>query len=137
MFSLQELLGQQQGEAAVEQISENVGAEPSMVNSAIQAALPSILGALANNVQSPQGAESLNNALEQDDHASVLENLGGLGSMIFGQQDAPPPRQADAGGILDPRAATWHAARASGCVHMTGVMMFCKRSGDERRRRDF
>lgn len=101
MFSLQELLGQQQGEAAVEQISENVGAEPSMVNTAIQAALPSILGALANNVQSPQGAESLNNALEQDDHASVLENLGGLGSMIFGQEDAPPPRQADAGGILD------------------------------------
>jgi hypothetical protein len=100
MFSLQDLLGPQQGSEAVEQISQNVGAEPSAVNSAIQAALPMILGGLANNAQTPQGAESLNNALDQDKHASILDNLGGLGSMIFGQQEAPPPRQADAGGIL-------------------------------------
>jgi len=100
MFSLQDLLGQQQGGEAVEQISQNVGAEPSAVNSAIQAALPMILGGLANNAQTPQGAESLNNALEQDNHASVLDNLGGLGGLIFGQPSTPPPPQADAGGIL-------------------------------------
>lgn len=101
MFSLQNLLGQQQGNEAVEQISQNVGAEPSAVNTAIQAALPMILGGLANNASTPQGAESLNNALERDQHASVLDNLGGLGSMIFGgQQEAAPPAQADAGGIL-------------------------------------
>ena len=100
MFSLQDLLGQQQGSEAVEQISQNVGAEPSAVNTAIQAALPMILGSLANNASTPQGAESLNNALEQDHDGSVLDNLGGLGGLIFGQQEAPPPRQADAGGIL-------------------------------------
>lgn len=101
MFSLQDLLGQQQGTEAVEQISQNVGAEPSMVNSAIQAALPMILGGLANNAATPQGAESLNGALERDHDGSLLGNLGGLGSLIFGgQQAAPPPRQADAGGIL-------------------------------------
>jgi hypothetical protein len=101
MFSLQDLLGQQQGNEAVEQISQNVGAEPSMVNTAIQAALPMILNGLANNASTPQGAESLNTALEQDHDGSVLDNLGGLGSLIFGGgQAAPPPRQADAGGIL-------------------------------------
>ena len=100
MFSLQDLLGQQQGEQAVNEISQNVGAEPSMVNTAIQAALPMILGGLANNAQDPQGAQSLNNALEQDHDGSLLNNLGGLGGMIFGGQEAPPPRQADAGGIL-------------------------------------
>ena len=101
MFSLQDLLGPQQGSEAVEQISQNVGAEPSAVNTAIQAALPMILGSLANNAATPQGAESLNTALEQDHDGSILGNLGGLGSMIFGgQQAAPPPRQADAGGIL-------------------------------------
>ena len=101
MFSLQDLLGQQQGNEAVEQISSNVGAEPSAVNTAIQAALPMILGSLANNASTPQGAESLNTALEQDHDGSILDNLGGLGSLIFGgQQAAPPPRQADAGGIL-------------------------------------
>lgn len=101
MFSLQDLLGQQQGNEAVDQISENVGAEPSAVNTAIQAALPMILGSLANNAQTPQGAESLNSALESDHDGSILDNLGGLGGLIFGgQQAAPPPRQADAGGIL-------------------------------------
>ena len=101
MFSLQDLLGQQQGNEAVEQISSNVGAEPSAVNTAIQAALPMILASLANNASTPQGAESLNSALEQDHDGSILNNLGGLGSLIFGgQQEAPPPRQADAGGIL-------------------------------------
>ena len=100
MFSLQDLLGPQQGSEAVEQISQNVGAEPSAVNTAIQAALPMILGGLANNAATPQGAESLNTALEQDHDGSILGNLGGLGSMIFGGSEAPPPRQADAGGIL-------------------------------------
>ena len=102
MFSLQDLLGPQQGSEAVQEISNNVGAEPSAVNSAIQAALPMILGSMANNAATPQGAESLNTALEQDHDGSILDNLGGLGGMIFGsqQQAAPPPRQADAGGIL-------------------------------------
>lgn len=100
MFSLQDLLGQQEGTEAVDQISQNVGAEPSAVNTAIQAALPMILGGLANNAATPQGAESLNTALEQDHDGSILGNLGGLGGMIFGGQDAAPPRQADAGGIL-------------------------------------
>jgi hypothetical protein len=101
MFSLQDLLGQQQGTEAVEQISQNVGAEPSAVNTAIQAALPVILGSLANNASTPQGAESLSNALEQDhSDGGVLGNLGGLGGLIFGGQQTPPPRQADAGGIL-------------------------------------
>ena len=40
MFSLQEILGQEQGNEAVQNISQNVGAEPSLVNSAIQLALP-------------------------------------------------------------------------------------------------
>ena len=101
MVSLQDLLGQQQGNEAVDQISQNVGAEPSAVNTAIQAALPMILGSLANNASTPQGAESLNAALDEDHDGTVLNNLGGLGDMIFGGgQQAPPPRQADAGGIL-------------------------------------
>lgn len=102
MFSLQDLLGQQQGSEAVDQIAQNVGADSSLVNTAIQAALPALINGLANNAATPQGAESLNTALEQDHGGGgVLNNLGGLRDMIFGggQQAAPPP-QADAGGIL-------------------------------------
>ena len=103
MFSLQDLLGQDQGTQAVDQISQTVGADNSLVNSAIQMALPALINGLANNASTPQGAESLNNALEQDHSGGgILDNLGGLAGMIFGGQQAaaPPPRQADAGGIL-------------------------------------
>ena len=102
MFSLQDLLGSQQGGEAVDQISQNVGAQPSAVNSVIQMALPAILSGLANNAANPEGAQSLNNALEQDHDGSILDNLGGLGGLIFGggQQATAPSRQADAGGIL-------------------------------------
>ena len=101
MFSLQDLLGQDQGNQAVDQISQNIGADNSAVSSAIQMALPMILNGLANNASTPQGAQNLDSALANDHDGSILGNLGGLAGMIFGgQQAAPPPRQADAGGIL-------------------------------------
>lgn len=98
MFSLQDLLGPERGTTALNEITNNVGAEPSVVNNAIQAALPMILGGLANNASSPEGAQSLDSALSQDHDGSILDNIGGLSSMIFGQEATP--RQADAGGIL-------------------------------------
>lgn len=101
MFSLQDLLGQEQGSAAVDQISQTAGLDPSTTSSVIQTALPTILGGLANNAATPDGAESLNNALEQHHDGGLLDNLGGLSSMIFGgDTQAPPPPQADGGGIL-------------------------------------
>ncbi len=102
MLSLQDILGQQQGGEAVDQISQQVGAEPSLVNTAIQYALPAILGGLANNAADPQGAQSLDNALSKDHDGSILGNLGGLGSLIMGQLQTPDPTppQLNAGGIL-------------------------------------
>lgn len=101
MISLENLLGEEQGNAAVNQISQTTGLDPSSTNSVIQTALPVILGGLANNTASPEGAESLNNALDQHHDGSVLENLGGLGSMIFGSStQASPLPQTDGGGIL-------------------------------------
>lgn len=124
MFSLQDLLGQEQGTQAVDQISQNVGADSSLVNSAIQMALPALINGLANNAATPQGAESLNTALEQD-HAGggVLDNLGGLAGMIFGggQEAAPPPRQADAGGILGHILGTNQGAVAQDVSNKSGL----------------
>jgi len=98
MFSLQDLLGQEKGDEAVNEISQSVGADSSLVSTAISAALPHILNGLANNAATPEGADSLNGALDQHD-GSVLDNLGGLAGMIFGGRQAADP-QADAGGIL-------------------------------------
>ncbi len=122
MFSLQDLLGQQQGDRAVSEISQNVGADPSLVNSAIQMALPALINGLASNASTPQGAESLNNALEQDHDGSVLDNLGGLAGAIFGGGQAePPPRQADAGGILGHILGTQQGPVAQDVSNKTGL----------------
>ncbi len=124
MFSLQDLLGQDEGTQAVDQISSNVGAEPSLVNSAIQLALPALINGLANNASTPEGAESLNTALDNDhSDGGVLGNLGGLAGMIFGgqQESAPPQRQADAGGILGHILGTNQGAVAQDVSQKTGL----------------
>lgn len=77
MFSLEDLLGQQQGGSAVSQISNQLGASPTMTNMAIQMALPMILNGLANNAKSPQGAQNLDTALQQHD-GGILSSLGSL-----------------------------------------------------------
>ncbi len=125
MFSLQDLLGQDQGNQAIDHISQNVGAEPSLVNTAIQMALPALIGGLANNASTPEGAQSLNTALDTDHSAGgILGNLGGLAGMIFGgQQQAPPPREADAGGILGHILGTNQGAVAQEVSQKSGLGM--------------
>ena len=99
MFSLEDLLGQQQGSDAVGQISQMLGANQSMTSSAIQLALPMILSGLANNASTPQGAENLNSALEQDHSGGLLDNLMGyLGGGL--SQPSETTRQTDGTGIL-------------------------------------
>ena len=99
MFSLEDLLGQQQGGDAVGQISQMLGANQSMTSSAIQLALPMILSGLANNASTPQGAENLNTALEQDHNGGLLDNLMGyLGGGAV--QPTETTRQTDGLGIL-------------------------------------
>ena len=99
MFSLEDLLGQQQGGDAVGQISQMLGANQSMTSSAIQLALPMILSGLANNASTPNGAENLNTALEQDHSGGLLDNLMGyLGGGL--SQPSETTRQTDGTGIL-------------------------------------
>jgi hypothetical protein len=78
MFSLEDLLGQEQGGQALNQISQTLGANPTNTNSAIQMALPMILSALANNAQEPSGAEQLSNTLQKNHDGGILDNLGGF-----------------------------------------------------------
>jgi hypothetical protein len=125
MFSLEQLLGPEKANQAVEQISQQAGLEPSAVDSVVRSALPMILGGLANNASTPEGAESLNAALETDHDGSILENLGGLGSMIFGRstEAGAPPRQADAGGILGHILGNEQGAVTQQVSQKTGVSM--------------
>ena len=99
MFSLEDLLGQEQGGQAVNQISQMLGANQSMTSSAIQLALPMILSGLAGNAATPQGADNLNNAIEKNHSGGLLDNLMGyLGGGVSQPQETNA--ETDGTGIL-------------------------------------
>jgi len=76
-MNINDLLNSGAGQQIVANISQQFGLDQSQATSAVQAALPMILGGLGRNAQNEQGAESLNNALSQHD-PSVLDNVQGF-----------------------------------------------------------
>lgn len=80
-MSLLEQLSSQLSGPAIEALSGQLGTDKSTTSSAISAALPMIIGAMAKNASNQDGAASLANALEKDHDGSILNNLTGfLGS---------------------------------------------------------
>jgi hypothetical protein len=76
MASILDMVQQQLGGGAIDQISRQIGADPGTTQSAVQMALPMLLGGLAHNATQPGGAEALHTAL--DDHTTTLDSLSGL-----------------------------------------------------------
>ncbi len=72
---------QQLDHSHIEAIAGQLGVDPGQASDAIQQALPLLLGGLARNSATPQGAESLYGALERN-HAGV--DVGNLLGSIFG-----------------------------------------------------
>jgi hypothetical protein len=62
----------------IKQISQQLGTDESSTISAIQAAMPILLGGLANSSSSHAGASSLLAALDRDHDGSILDDLGGF-----------------------------------------------------------
>ena len=97
-----QLLNQLQGQP-LEQMAQQLDVSPAQAGSAVSAALPMMLGALAGNAQTAGGAQALLGALQRD-HAGGGADLGGLlggvlGSVLGGGQPAAS-KQLDASGIL-------------------------------------
>jgi len=63
---------------ALGQISGQIGADPQSTQTAVSAALPLLLGALARNASQPGGAEALAGALGRDHDGSVLDHVAGF-----------------------------------------------------------
>ncbi|MBO0861832.1 MAG: DUF937 domain-containing protein [Chloracidobacterium sp.] len=61
----------------IKQISQRLGSDEDSTGAAIQAALPMLLGGLANSSASQSGASSLLTALGRDHDGSILDNLEG------------------------------------------------------------
>ncbi len=78
MSNLVEQIMQQVAGNALGQMTQQVGAQPNQMESAISAALPLLVNALARNTKEPSGAEALAGALDRDHDGSILDNLGGF-----------------------------------------------------------
>lgn len=91
-MSLLETLTSQIAGSALEGLSKQLGADQNTTMSAVTAALPMIVGAMAKNTSSEDGAASLANALEKDHDGGILDNLtdflgssdNGAGGAILG-----------------------------------------------------
>ena len=91
-MDLQGLLGQVLEGNNLGAISQSIGADQSTTSTASQAALPMILGALARNASTPDGAGALAGALGRDHDGSILSDIAGA---VLGGQAA-----SIGGGIL-------------------------------------
>lgn len=88
MSSILDMLNQQLGSDAVQQISRQLGVDEQTANNAISAALPVLLGGLARNSTSPQGADALASALSRDHDGGILDDLTGFLGGNAGNLDA-------------------------------------------------
>jgi len=84
----------------IDQLSQQVGgADKEKTAAAASGIVNTLMGALAKNTETNEGAESLNNALENDHDGSVLEDVVG---MISGQKAGPEnERMLNGSGILN------------------------------------
>ena len=76
-----EMLSQLQG-APVQQMAQQLGVNSSQAQTAIEAALPLLIGALGKNAAQPQGAADLFGALQRDHSQAMPQGLGGLGDLL-------------------------------------------------------
>lgn len=79
----QQLLQHLQG-APLQQMAQQLGTTPGQAQSAVEMALPLLLGALGRNAQAPQGAQSLLGALRKDHMAAAAPAAQGLGGLDLG-----------------------------------------------------
>jgi hypothetical protein len=76
--SLLAMLSQQIDSQTVRQIGGQLGVDQKTAGSAISAALPVLMGALARNTQDGGGAGALASALDRDHDGSILDDIGGF-----------------------------------------------------------
>jgi hypothetical protein len=118
-MDLTNLLQNQLSDNLIEQLSQQLGGAPKEQTQVAAAGIMNVLmGAMARNAATPQGAEALNNALERDHDGSVLDNvmdlLGGGSSRSVNVNE----RALNGSGILNHVLGT----RQSGAVDMISQM---------------
>lgn len=80
MNDLMGMLSEQVGGQVARQLSRQLGTDVSATEGAINAALPMLLGAISRNAATPEGAASLNKALDRHDGSILDDLMGAIGN---------------------------------------------------------
>jgi hypothetical protein len=110
MASILDLVQQHLGPSEIAQISQQLGTDPNTTQQAVDAALPAMVGGMANTAQQPQGVNALQGLLGS--HSGVL---GSLGSLL----GAGAP--ADGGGLLGQILGQHQSTVQQGVEQQTGL----------------
>ncbi len=95
---LQEQLKEQLNGGLMDVLTQQTGADRTQTTKATSAAISTMLGALARNASTPDGASALAGALDRDHDGSILDMIGGL---MKGGREAPGQGMPTGGGLLD------------------------------------
>lgn len=112
MDALMQLLNQQLSGGGLSQISQQVGADEQTTGNVLSAAMPLLLSAMANNASTPQGAESLHQALTQDHDGAIFNDMAGFLSN---------PQAANGAGILGHVLGPKQDVVQNGLAQQTGL----------------
>lgn len=112
MASLLDMVQEHLGQNEIAQISQQLGTDPATTQNAISAALPMMVGGMANTAAQPGGADVIQQSLTS--HGGVLGNLGallgagapadggGLLGRVLGQHQQPVQQGVSQASGLDP-----------------------------------
>lgn len=116
-MDLSELLNSSIGQSVVRSVAGQLGVNENQASNAVHIAIPAILAGMTRNAQSPDGAASLNNALESKHDGSLLDNLSGI---LQGQTQE---LQSDGDGILGHVFGNKRPAIEQGIAQKSGLSM--------------
>ncbi len=123
-MDLMDLLKGQLTPELLGQLSQQTGAAPEQTATAAEGVLSTLLGGLAKNAQTPEGASGILGALDRDHDGSILNDV--MGMIMGGGQQAAAPSAMNGAGILghilggQQQGAAQVISQASG-VNQSGV----------------
>ncbi len=98
-MNIMEMLQGQLSDGLVDQLSQQIGgASKEQTATAASGIMSSLIGALARNTATEQGAASLSNALDRDHDGGILNNLMGI---LSGNTQVQNERAINGAGILN------------------------------------
>ena len=98
-INLMDLMQGQLSDGLLDQLSNQIGgADKQQTATAASGIMTTLMGALAKNASTPNGANALSNALDRDHDGSVLDDLMGI---MSGQKQTANPKTLNGTGILN------------------------------------